>query len=93
MADSSLLKHEQGHFDITAIYALQLKNALAKFTSKHASIEKEISTIAQKILDEEEDIQRSYDEETNFGKNRVAQAKWLEKIAKELSGNMTATGK
>ena len=82
-----LLKHEQGHFEITEIYARKLREALRKIECDKKSkeqIQKEVDDAADKIDKEWDKEAEKYDEETDHGKDKKKQEKWDEKINKEL---------
>ncbi len=79
-----ILAHEQGHFDISEIHARKLNRALQQYSINEASLAKDISSIYQKIMEEQNSLQSDYDNETNFSRNPGQQQAWLEKIKKEL---------
>ena len=85
--NSNTLKHEQGHFDITEIFAQKLMMKLKKLIPKHSSLENDMAIIFKKILTEKEEMQKRYDAETHFGTNQVIQVKWLDKIHEQLVGS------
>jgi hypothetical protein len=86
MKTDYILAHEQGHFDITEIYARKLNEALKNYTFNKKTFKKDINQIYQNIVREKENFQKSYDEETDHSRNRRLQFDWLEKIQKELEG-------
>lgn len=75
-----ILAHEQGHFDITEIYARKLNEALQSYSYNRTDYQKEISRIYQAIVDEKEAFQRAYDGETDHSRNKKGQYEWLQKI-------------
>lgn len=96
-----ILKHEQGHFDITEIYARKYRSKLNEIKVKiykcEGNDDRERKQNSEKkgriILDKIEktigkelgEIQENYDNKTNFGVKVKAQAKYLRWIKKELS--------
>jgi len=82
--NSNTLKHEQGHFDITEIFAQKLKTELKKLIPKRITLENDMAILFKKILSEKEEMQKRYDAETQFGTNQVIQVKWLDKIHEQL---------
>jgi hypothetical protein len=84
LAGISILKHEQGHFDITEIFARKLYSAIGDLQPSKKTIEKTVSRLAEKIIQQKNDFQKKYDTETNFGMNKEAQARWESMIEKEL---------
>lgn len=86
MKTDYILAHEQGHFDITEIYARKLNEALQNYQFNKKTFKKDINQIYQMIVKEKETFQKSYDEETDHSRNRKLQFDWLDKIEKELAG-------
>ncbi len=84
LVDSYILEHEQLHFDITELFARKLKEKLCKLIPKRKSIQSDIQSIANKIIQEKDDMQNLYDRETNFSQNVKQQVKWKQKIRLEL---------
>ena len=79
-----ILKHEQGHFDITEIFARKLLKAIKEYRFDPKTYQNDLSNIYNKIMDEKEEFQSRYDNETDFSRNKLRQAEWLEKINEEL---------
>lgn len=83
-ADTSVLRHEQGHFNITEIYARQIRKAIQKIHPGNKPVKEAVETIADNFIREKNAMQQQYDYETNFGTNQQKQAEWDDKIAKLL---------
>ncbi|MBC7901806.1 MAG: DUF922 domain-containing protein [Gemmatimonadaceae bacterium] len=79
-----ILSHEQGHFDITEIHARKLHRDLKKYKFNHATASKDINAIYQNIVNQQNDMQNEYDDESNFSRDKARQAEWLKKIQDEL---------
>ncbi|HMG68154.1 MAG TPA: DUF922 domain-containing protein [Chitinophagaceae bacterium] len=79
-----ILQHEQGHFDITEIYARKLAKELKEYKFNPRKYQEEVSRIYKRIMDEKEVYQDKYDKETDFSRNKEKQAEWLIKIGDEL---------
>jgi hypothetical protein len=79
-----ILAHEQGHFDITEIFARQLNQRLGEYQFNKRTFEKDLKKIYEDVMREKEDFQRQYDEETDYSRNKKMQFEWLEKIEKIL---------
>jgi hypothetical protein len=80
-----ILSHEQGHFDITEIFARKLNKSLAEYTVGNVkSLNKDLNKIYESTMHQLNNMQNVYDSETNFSINKEKQAEWLEKINKEL---------
>lgn len=75
-----ILAHEQGHFDITEIYARKLHNAMEEYSFDKKRFRKDINDIYQSIIKEKEETQAAYDGETDHSRRRKMQYEWLEKI-------------
>lgn len=79
-----ILSHEQGHFDIAEIFARKLHQKMSEYTFDKKTYQKDLNKIYQEVVDEKEEMQNEYDEETNHSINKDKQAKWLKKIAELL---------
>lgn len=73
------LRHEQGHFDITAINACALYNALKNYAFT-SNFSQEITNIYREYQQLNNDMQDQYDLETNHAINKTEQQKWNDKI-------------
>jgi len=96
----SLLNHEQGHFDISEIFARKKLEQMKKFVGQSESavadtdekatedaegkIEKKLMEICDAIDKEEDAMQKAYDTQTKHGTDADQQKKWDEKIKKML---------
>jgi hypothetical protein len=84
--DTYILKHEQGHFDITEYHARLLRKNLKSYKYKSfASISIDIQRMFDEASDAANEMQVRYDEETNHSINRKKQSKWNKKIKNLLS--------
>lgn len=79
-----ILSHEQGHFDIAEIFARKLHKKMKEYRFNRRTFQKDLKEIYQEILDEKEEMQNDYDQETNHSINKEKQAAWLLKIGKLL---------
>jgi len=84
MKTDYILAHEQGHFDITEIFARKLHEALQNYVYNKKTFKKDINDIYHSIVREKESFQKNYDEETDHSRNRSVQYEWLDKIQKLL---------
>ena len=86
-ACTSLLEHEQGHFDLTEAYArraaLIIESTRLYGTDKYA-VEQQLfdrfSAIRDEIYLQADRATQRYDDETNHGLNATEQARWLQQI-------------
>ena len=79
-----ILRHEQGHFDIAEVFARKLHKKMSEYKFNRRTYQKDLKKIYDEVTDEKEEIQNSYDEETNHSINRKKQAEWLRKIEEML---------
>lgn len=78
---ADVLRHEQGHFDITEIYARKANDAFSNHTFTRKNFDKDVGRIFNKFVEESNRLQQQYDLETNHSINEVKQKEWNEKIA------------
>ncbi|GAC1480557.1 MAG: hypothetical protein NVS1B13_01470 [Flavisolibacter sp.] len=79
-----ILMHEQGHFDITEIFARKLYEALQHYQYNKRSFKKDVNEIYQSIVKEKEAFQQMYDEQSDHSRKRKWQYQWLDKIQQLL---------
>lgn len=75
-----ILSHEQGHFDITEIFARKLNQALQGYQLNRTTFQKDINTIYESVVKSKEAFQAAYDGDTDHSRNKRKQAEWLEAI-------------
>jgi len=75
-----ILAHEQGHFDITEIYARKLHQALSFYKFNSKTYGQDINRIYQRIVKEKEHFQNLYDGQSDHSRNKRIQANWAEII-------------
>lgn len=75
-----ILAHEQGHFDITEIYARKLHHALAAYKFSAKTYQTDINRIYQKTVKEKENLQNMYDGQSDHSRNKKVQANWAQII-------------
>lgn len=79
-----LLKHEQDHFDISEIYTSKFRKNIIEEKFNEKNFDKKLQSLSDKYFNELHKYQDLYDEETNHSQNKLKQAEWDVKIAKEL---------
>lgn len=84
MKTDYILAHEQGHFDITEIYARKLNEALENYEFNRKTFKKDINQIYQSIVLQKEEMQKLYDGESDHSRHRKLQYEWLDKIQQLL---------
>ncbi|MEP6597289.1 MAG: hypothetical protein ABJA71_15155 [Ginsengibacter sp.] len=78
------LLHEQHHFDITRISAEKFYNELLKANFTINNYNKLLSSLFNKVFDENAALQQEYDSETRHSINTSEQQKWNDRIAQEI---------
>lgn len=81
---TDLLKHEQLHFDIAALYAKRMKVAFETFPYSE-NFKNEIQQIFNQKKTEYHLMQQQYDEETNHSLKKERQKDWEVFILEQLS--------
>ncbi|MGB5500128.1 MAG: DUF922 domain-containing protein [Maribacter sp.] len=84
LCDSLILSHEQLHFDISELYARKMRNRLAS-SSFTQNVKAEVKQIYKEVLEELEEFQNLYDDQTNFSRDMEQQLLWNNKIQEALS--------
>ncbi len=84
--DDYILAHEQGHFDITEIFARRLNKALKEYRFNENRMQKDVPAIYQSVMKEQAGMENQYDDETDNSRKKDKQAEWLKKIRNELGG-------
>ncbi|XMO85610.1 DUF922 domain-containing protein [Algibacter sp. AS12] len=90
-ATTHILGHEQTHFNITELFARKFRYRISKLNISN-SIKQELKILYKTIKAELAVMQKKYDSETDFSRNKEAQASWdvfmsseLEKFSKYAS--------
>ncbi|HEY5463899.1 MAG TPA: hypothetical protein VIJ95_11635 [Hanamia sp.] len=78
------LEHEQHHFDITRLNAQQLIEEIKKAHFTSDNYKKLLTSIFDKVNDENTNMQQTYDRETNNSMNVDKQKEWNQKISEEI---------
>ena len=82
-SNAALLAHEQLHWDISELYARKLRAAFSKYVPQKDP-KKEIDFIFRKFEKDRQQLQSTYDLETNHGLIKDLQEIWSIKIKEEL---------
>jgi len=80
-----ILAHEQGHFDITEIYARILHRELLAYKFNRRSFRQDVNVIYDRVVKEKESFQLLYDAQTDHSRNKKVQQEWLDKIQELLT--------
>jgi hypothetical protein len=81
---TSILAHEQGHFDISEIHARKLNKALRLYKIRPTTLISDVSAIYEVVMQGQNNMQSDYDSETDFSRNYEQQLAWQKKIQAEL---------
>lgn len=80
-SNMDLLKHEQGHYDITAIGAREFDGKLFKMTAANETeLEKKVKRTRAAIQDKINKANTRYDRQTNHSQDVQTQKTWDQKI-------------
>lgn len=79
-----LLKHEQGHYDITRVVTIELEKAMNSFEYNSKKIRYQTDSIFRSYFNKNKTLQTAYDKDTNHSKVPDEQLKWNEKIKTAL---------
>ncbi|MBE7174111.1 MAG: DUF922 domain-containing protein [Williamsia sp.] len=79
-----ILAHEQGHFDLSEVYARRLHKALSHYRYRNSSVGDDVNRIYQNVMQELQQRQSLYDTQTDHSRNIRAQQEWLLIIQEEL---------
>ena len=78
------LAHEQGHFDITEVFARRLRKRLEEFVPKRGSLGHQLELLYDEVEAAREAEEQLYDQQTGHGSNAVRQGEWEVRIQKDL---------
>jgi hypothetical protein len=81
-----ILQHEQHHFDISYISAMQFLKAVQAQEFDAKTLNQQLTALYNKATSELQSLQSAYDAETIHGINEQLQAAWSQKIKKLLAG-------
>ena len=84
LCDSVVLSHEQLHFDISELYARRMRQIMGRRTFG-PNVRAEVRKIFKELNGELSEFQDRYDRETDFSRDREAQAFWNDAIARRLA--------
>lgn len=81
---TTILQHEQGHFDIAELHARKLYQALKGYHFNAKTVSDDVNKIYDSVMILHHSAQNEYDKETDFSRNKEKQAVWLRKITDDL---------
>jgi hypothetical protein len=80
-----LLDHEQGHFDLSEVLARSLRQRLTSLTKPCQMKKDDRHNLIRRQVRDDAQMQARYDRETNFGRDRFAQAHWSSTTSRSLT--------
>jgi hypothetical protein len=83
----TILRHEQTHFDLVEVHARRMRRAFGDLVRPCALTDTALSTLAERLSQEEKAEQRRYDTETNHGLLADKQAGWSADVTRRLGGS------
>jgi len=85
---ADLLRHEQGHYDITALGAREVHDRSSTLTSAQCpEINREVQQIEGDVQTRINQANRRYDTQTNHGANATVQQRWNTSIRNAMNKN------
>lgn len=83
--NTTLLVHEQGHFNIAEIEVRRLRKKISEIKGiDRKKVQSIYNSFVAEFKISDQKIHYSYDKETDFSRNEIKQKEWNNKIAKEL---------
>ncbi|RXJ50550.1 DUF922 domain-containing protein [Gelidibacter gilvus] len=83
-ASDHILAHEQLHFDITELYVRKFKKEIIHLDISK-NIKRDLNNTYERINKDMSAMQKTYDTETNYSRNVIAQSAWKKKIDDALT--------
>lgn len=80
-----ILLHEQKHFDIAELFARKLRKEVAEKIITSGDYDKYFKAVYQKVSNDYQNFQKSYDRETQHGINEEKQREYNTRISEELN--------
>jgi hypothetical protein len=78
---NELLSHEQGHYDISEIFSIDLQKKLSSMCFDKARYKTEIDSVFRSMNRYYDSLQQKYDADTGYMMNRDSQSRWKQKIS------------
>ncbi len=78
---NALLSHEQGHYDMGAIFSLELKKTLSGLCFDKTGYRQQVDSVFKAMYARYDLLQRAYDSDTDHMRNKAMQFKWKQRIA------------
>jgi Bacterial protein of unknown function (DUF922) len=82
--NDDVLGHEQGHFDLAELYARKLNKVIKEYRFNAKTVGEDVNKLYENMMQKHHEMQRVYDEETDYSRNKVKQEEWKKKIYEDL---------
>jgi predicted secreted Zn-dependent protease len=73
------------HFDIAELFARKLRRQLKEYKFNKKTVAEDVNNIYMNIMEEHQNMQRLYDEETDHSRLEVKQKEWEKRVETFLS--------
>jgi hypothetical protein len=83
----TILVHEQTHFDLGELHARKMRRVFADLVGPCRKTDAALTTLAQRLGQEEDTEQQRYDAETNHGLLAAQQAAWTVQTRRRLAAS------
>ena len=83
--NNEVLLHEQGHFDIAELYARKLNKQMKEYKYNVKTASDDLNKIYETVMKQHQEAQNTYDQETDYSRNRPKQEEWQRTIAADLA--------
>lgn len=91
--EKTVLKHENGHFDITELWTRKLRKKIMETTFTAARYKEELNKLYVEFDDKMDAYHDKYDDETENSMNSAGQKAWEAKIKQKLDEHAAYTKK
>ena len=80
-----VLRHEQTHFNLTEVHARRMRRYFKELYNPCGVPDERLREAVDRFVKEESDAQGQYDQQTQYGRNDLAQGRWDKEVADMLS--------
>lgn len=82
--NTDVLGHEQGHFDLAEVYARKLNKAMKEYKFNAKTVSDDVNKLYDGMMKQHHEMQNTYDQETDYSRNKPKQEEWKKKILADL---------
>lgn len=80
----TILNHEQGHFDISKLFALKLEQKFKSYKLNISTVQQDLLLLYNQTIEDRTYMHNRYDEETKSTLNDSLQKKFIQDIRKQI---------